>query len=143
MKDEATKEQRNTKQKSLILELLKSNIEHITADEIYQKLADNNTLVPKATIYRTLSLLEKNNIIRKYSISDKLPACYQFIDGNKCCYEHYHFMCNVCLEVAHVSNRCLENSLSELKFLNGFEVDSSKTVFYGVCVKCKKTSDIF
>lgn len=136
------KEQRNTKQKALIFELLKSNTDkHITAEEIYQELADNNTPVPKVTIYRTLALLEKNNIVRKYSISEKLPSCYQFIDSHKSCCEHYHFMCTSCLEVVHFSNSSLEKSFIQLKSLNGFEVNSSKTVFYGLCSKCKKQAN--
>lgn len=127
----------NTKQRELILDFLSSSRDkHIKADEIIEYLKNSDTPVGKSTVYRYLDALVEQNIIRKYTIEDGIGACYQFIENNKACSEHYHLKCSNCGELFHVSCEFMDEINEHIYKEHGFKVDSSKTVFYGICNKC-------
>ena len=130
---------RNTRQKELILSCLKNHInEHITSDIIFDTLKSIGTPVSKATIYRYLIYLEKNEIVRKYLVDGQESACYQYIDDQNACSEHYHLICSKCNETIHFQNEKIKILLDEINHENNFKIDPSKTIFYGVCKNCKK-----
>jgi Fur family ferric uptake transcriptional regulator len=122
---------RNTKQKNLILDCLKtSEKNHVTADEIIDVLKARGTPVAKSTVYRFLASLEESGDVRKYVIAEGSPACYQFIDKGGACVEHYHLMCKDCGGIVHFENAELQAILEKLS------VDGPRTIFYGTCSNC-------
>lgn len=129
---------RNTKQKALILDCLKSwDAEHVTAEEIVDRLKERGTPVAKSTVYRYLAQLEEGGEVRKYLLAEGAPACYQFV-GEGPCAEHYHLMCQACGEIVHFSSPELERVLGKVNDDGGFRVDGVRTVFYGTCCRCTK-----
>lgn len=131
----------NTKQRELILKCLsESEGEHIKADDILEYLKNNDTPVGKSTVYRYLDALVEQDIVRKYNIEDGQGACYQFIgnDGHCKCREHYHLKCSECGELFHVSCNFMDKINEHILNEHNFTIDNSKTVFYGLCEKCKK-----
>ena len=72
------KQNRNTRQKSMILEYLKDRQDtHVRAEDIIHDLNEGEERVGKTTVYRVLKSLETEGKIRKYTLSEKSPACYQ------------------------------------------------------------------
>lgn len=127
----------NTKQRELILECLaNSNGRHITAEDILEYLKENDTPVGKSTVYRYLDALTKQNIIRKYSIEDRVGACYQYLGYQEECKEHYHLKCSCCGKLFHVSCEVMDKINLHILKEHHFKVDNSKTVFYGICKNC-------
>ncbi|MDD3241781.1 MAG: transcriptional repressor [Bacilli bacterium] len=124
----------NTKQKEIILNYLKNNNkECITINEIYQKL---NKEVGKVTIYRYLEQLEKENIVNKYSLSNKESATYKF---NGCLYNnHIHLMCFKCEKIIHIDCKELEE---HIKKDHNFTPDMCKTTIYGICKECENKGE--
>ena len=62
----------HTKQRSIILDLLKANQDrHLTAEEMLELLNQNHTPVSKATLYRYLDMLVSQNAVRKFIIDDQ------------------------------------------------------------------------
>ncbi|MBQ3546313.1 MAG: transcriptional repressor [Lachnospiraceae bacterium] len=130
----------NTKQRELILKYLsESEGKHIKADEILEYLKKNDTPVGKSTVYRYLDNLMEQNLIRKYTVEDGQGACYQYLgsEGHNHCKEHYHLKCSKCGELFHVSCEFMDEISAHILEHHGFTVDNSKTVFYGICKKCK------
>lgn len=128
---------RNTKQKTVILEYLRNNKHvHITADELIDGLKLQGTPVARATVYRYLSVLEEQNLVRRFTLSENAPACYQFTGGNQECFQHYHLLCQSCGGLVHFEDESLQKTLSETVCRHGFTIDSGKITFYGKCRDC-------
>lgn len=128
-----------TKQKETILSFfLKNKDRHLTAAEIVRHINESGENVGTATVYRYLDKLVSNGIIRKYFLDDKSGACYQYIEKNENCHEHFHLKCIVCGELLHIDCSHLK-SISEHVFSHHeFRVDNSRTVLYGRCKNCEK-----
>lgn len=133
------KQNRNTKQKLLILEYLKDRQEtHVRAEDIIHDLNEGEERVGKTTVYRVLKSLEAEGKIRKYTLTEKSPACYQFSDGHPECRHHYHLMCSGCGKLFHFESALIKKLSEEMQNKANFTVDESKTVFYGYCEECRR-----
>lgn len=123
-----------TKQRALVLEYFRNNEGlHLTIDDICQGLKDDGTPVGKTTVYRYVQKLADEGIVTKYSL-DNESSCYQYHGENKT--QHFHLKCTVCMELFHASCEFMESVDGHIFHHHGFKVDSSKTVFYGVCQNC-------
>lgn len=128
-----------TKQRELIETFFQENKEkHVTAEDIRNFLRGRDTPVSKATVYRCLDKMLAQGKIRKYTIEEGVGSCYQYIEEQQSCREHYHFKCSGCGRLFHIT--CdLMNEISEHVYQeHDFVIDSSKTVFYGLCGECRK-----
>lgn len=131
----------NTKQRELILKYLSESAgKHIKADNIIEYLKQNETPVGKSTVYRYLDTLVEENLVRKYTIEEGVGACYQYIgkEKNNHCREHYHLKCSNCGELFHVNCELMDEINAHILKEHNFQIDSSKTVFYGICEKCRR-----
>lgn len=129
-----------TKQKDLILNcLIKYKNQHVTADEIMGYLNKENAAVGRTTIYRYLEKLVSEGIVRKYLIEEGKSACYQYMDGNNECNEHFHLKCVNCGKLMHIDCDYLKEINCHVADHHGFQIDHSKTVLYGYCKACSST----
>lgn len=128
-----------TKQRDRILDcLIKNKDRHITADEIMKTLNGDRPLAGKATVYRYLDKLVSQGIVRRYFIEEGKSACYQYMEQNDVCGEHFHLKCVDCGELFHLECRYLDEVDSHIRKHHDFHVDHSKTVLYGLCGICAK-----
>ncbi len=131
---------RGTRQKALILDCLKKTEgEHVTAEELLDRLKLAGTPVGKATVYRYLGELEDGSRVRRYPAPENGPACYQYLGENSVCRQHYHLLCGMCGNIVHFDSDGLEKVFKQLDRENGFLVDQTKTIFYGLCGDCTRT----
>lgn len=127
----------NTKQKEKLLDYLITNKDkHTNVQTISAYMAEEGTPLGTATIYRRLDKLVEQGVVRKYVIDGKTGACYQYIDGSNDCERHFHLKCVQCDRLIHIDCDHLSGISRHIFEHHGFRVDSSKTVFYGVCAKC-------
>ena len=136
----STKRIYNTKQKDEILRCISGFGEaHFTAADVVSRLSAEGVSVGQATVYRFIDRLASVGKLRKYVVDGTTAACYQVInDGHhESCREHFHLKCKVCGRLIHVECEELRKIAEHISKDHGFAVDSSKTVFYGVCKDCK------
>lgn len=127
----------NTKQKEKLLDYLISNKDkHVNVQTISAYMAKEGSPLGTATIYRRLDKLVEQGIVRKYVIDGKTGACYQYIDSESNCHQHFHLKCIMCEKLIHIDCGHLKGISEHILEHHGFAVDSSKTVFYGVCSEC-------
>ncbi len=116
-----------TKQKNILLTTLK---EHegmsFSAKELNEKLS---MFISKATLYRLLDSLCKEQVITKYYNEIAKVYEYQYYKDAINCKTHLHFKCNECGKLYH-----LHSTLNEQNFL----IDYSHSMIYGRCFKCRK-----
>lgn len=128
-----------TKQRELIETFFRKNKDkHVTADDIITFLREGDTPVSKATVYRYLDKMQEQGKIRKYTIEEGMCSCYQYIEEQQSCQEHYHFKCSKCGKLFHVSCGLMDQIGKHVYEEHDFVIDSSKTVFYGLCGECRK-----
>ncbi len=129
----------NTKQREAILSYFRAHPEkHVTAADVIAYLEGAGNRVGVATVYRTIDALCESGVLRKFLIDESSSACYQLADGERC-HAHFHLKCNVCGKLFHIEDAYLASLADKLAAEHDFELDSSKTVFYGSCRSCQES----
>ena len=128
-------ERRNTKQRQIILDSVRSRCDHPTAEQIYNQVKELDEKISLGTVYRNLQLLAESGEI----LAVRIPNGPDRFDLTL--KDHDHFICKKC---GSVSDFMLDAQRRVASFVNkeGFVIDSYQTVFSGLCPKCSKTSCI-
>lgn len=120
-----------SKQREMILDTLKENVVHPTAEYLYEKIKSKDPKISLATLYRNLNQLTQNGIIKKI---DGLETSSHF-DHNT--HKHYHFICSKCNRVFDISADVAPDLIEKTENSTGFEIQSHDIVFTGICKECK------
>ena len=105
-----------------------------TAEEVYNHLGGCGMEVGRTTVYRSISRLCEEGMVRRYAPPGTGgAACYQY---NPCSDPHLHLRCVSCGGIAHVD--CEEASAFSRHIANqhGFALDERQTVLVGRCKQC-------
>lgn len=125
-----------TIQKQLILEALLSSKEHMTINELHDKLKVNNIGI--ATLYRNLDSFKNLGIITEINVEGK--AYYEMkIFGRKPI--HIHFKCTNCGKIMDIEDNKLYHEYLKLNRLieeRDLLIYDSVFTFKGICSDCKK-----
>ncbi|MBZ2174626.1 transcriptional repressor [Schnuerera sp. xch1] len=116
-------------QRLKILEYLAENRCHPTVDKIYNELHKDFPTLSKTTVYNTLNLLTKINIVRIVNIEDN-ETRYDICTEN-----HGHFKCESCGRIYDFS---IDIDSFTTKELDGFKINEKDIYFKGICPKCIK-----
>lgn len=134
------KAQYNTKQMTELLSYLKSKQGiHITVTDVGDYFKSQGIAVGTTTIYRHLERMVKEGTVKKYYIDSNTRACFEYIGDEQSCNKPvcFHCKCENCGKLIHLSCKELDGVLMHLHDDHGFEVDTVRTVFYGLCEDCK------
>ena len=122
-----------TPQRALVLETLHDSDGHITAEEIYDCVRAKCPGINKSTVYRTLELLKKLNLVAETNLGgDRL--CYHHAEKG----HHHHLICQRCGRVFDVEEEVL-TPLEELLISKyGFLPNIKHLAIFGHCVDCQR-----
>jgi Fur family ferric uptake transcriptional regulator len=127
----------HTRQGQYILDYMKSlGGDHITVNQLVRHFEDMEEVIGQTTIYRHLEKLAAGGKIRKYVLSDGKSACYQYVEDEKKCREHFHLKCEICGSLIHADCDLLDVIEQHLLAKHKFQINVLKTVFYGTCKRC-------
>ncbi len=118
-----------TKQRELILSILRQSDRHMTADEIFFLAKLKMPSIAMATVYNNLNALDEAGVIRRLHI-DGVADCF-----DKLTEPHNHLLCQECGRIRDIRLPALSEQLArEL----GVEVlDYDLTVHYR-CPECRR-----
>ncbi|MBR0536253.1 MAG: transcriptional repressor [Clostridia bacterium] len=119
---------RSSKQRDAVLKVLRESCDHPTADMIYERVKEIIPNISLGTVYRNLGQLKDEGLITIVESSDTKVH----YEGNLT--DHIHFLCKSCCEITDVF--CTPTVPAALADL-GLQVESQKTVYYGVCNTCR------
>lgn len=125
------KQQRNTKQRQLVLEAVKSRRDHPSADQVYLDARAIDDRISRGTVYRNLNLLSENGDI----LHVKLPTLDRFDWRTD---RHYHLLCAGCgavIDAPVAYDPALDAALAQE---TGYDIQRHRIVFEGLCPSCKK-----
>jgi Fe2+ or Zn2+ uptake regulation protein len=124
--------QRNTKQKQIILAILREADRPLSINEIYAQVIFKLPKIAKSTIYRNIDSLLTQNLIDKYHLNDS--EVFYRIKAD--CSEHKHFViCDDCKKVFDLPTcpiHDLENAMEE----EGFIIKDHQIQISGICKAC-------
>ncbi|HAB93306.1 MAG TPA: Fe2+/Zn2+ uptake regulation protein [Lachnospiraceae bacterium] len=131
-----------TKHRDQILDVLhESGQEHMTAGQIHERLRARGISIGAATVYRQLDKLVEEGAVNKYMVDAVTGACYEFKGEQGAESAYVHGKCEKCGKVVHLGRKSLEavmRTLSDSENGSGFELDCSRTLFYGICRDCRR-----
>ena len=125
--------QRNTKQRELILDVVRSRYDHPTAEQIYASVHEIDPSVGKATVYRNLHLLAAQGDIMEIDAQD---ASHFDLRADT----HYHMQCGCCGEVVDVPLEKLDFPYDLIEQMTGYKVKGHHIMFQGICPSCQDTA---
>ena len=121
---------RKSKQREIVLQALKDNVIHPTADELYKIISKQHSSIGSATVYRNLNSLAEEGMIKKI---DCLETSAHF-DHNT--YTHYHFICDNCKNIYDVTENVAPNVDKIAEKETGFYIKGHDLCFHGLCKQC-------
>ena len=109
---------RFTDQRKFIWDEITSSDDHREAEDIFLSLRKKNINVSRATVYRTIDVLVKNNLVRKLDIGDAPSKYENKIDSH----HHDHMICLETGDIIEFYNEELENLQDEIAKKHGYKV---------------------
>jgi Fur family ferric uptake transcriptional regulator len=123
-----------TKPRMLVLNLLLSRQEVLTADEIYEFLVRTGSSLNFSTVYRTLETFTEKKITEKVKMPDSRKAGFLLFTMS-----HTHnLICLGCHKVIPIHGCPLKAFNEELAAETRFEIVGHDLTVYGYCEKCRK-----
>ncbi len=127
------KEEYQTKQKGLILDIIKKQKSEFRVQDIYEAL---NKKVGLTTIYRLIDKLVKEGLLNK-TIGEDNITYYQYLE--KCEHEnHFYLKCEKCGNIIHVDCDCIIDLMNHILAEHHFVASSEHIIISGLCEKCKE-----
>ena len=123
---------RETRQREVILNVLRSADSHPTADWIYDEVRKVIPNISKGTVYRNLKILREKGEISELNLSGTVSR----FEGRQ--ENHYHFRCDKCGQVFDLDEP-VNNDLDErVARKTGFKVSYHQLGFRGLCKDCQQ-----
>jgi Fur family ferric uptake transcriptional regulator len=127
----------NTQQRKLILDYMAGlGDTHVTVGQIARHFEHEDAAIGQTTIYRYLEKLVNEGKIRRYVFSEGDSACYQYVNNDGECQEHFHLKCEKCGKLIHLECDLLDEIQRHVLNKHDFQINMLKTVFYGKCKEC-------
>lgn len=123
----------NTKQKDLILSIIKKQTHEFTIKDIYNEVSDKTGLT---TIYRLVDKLVLEGTLKKYISKDNITY-YQYLE--KCDHDdHFYLKCENCGELIHIDCSSINELSNHLLKEHSFMINKKNIVINGLCNSCRK-----
>jgi Fe2+ or Zn2+ uptake regulation protein len=123
---------RLTRQRQLIWDAFTADPEeHLSADDVVERVRAQLPQVNASTIYRTLDLLVDDGLLLRTDLG-----------GDRAYYEparehaHHHLVCENCGRVEHLHDEELGDLRRRVTTSTGFRLGTGEITFFGVCAAC-------
>lgn len=124
---------RLTPQRHMILSVIQEADEHLSIDQILERVQERNPYVSLSTIYRTLELLRELGLVRENHLPGEQPH-YETAEST----EHHHLVCRRCRTIIHLEDNLLGNLHEQLQQQHAFHGLTLDLVAAGYCDACWK-----
>jgi len=136
MSQQPVREQRRTRQRAAVDEVLDEVDDFVSAQELHQMLRARGSRVGLATVYRALQTLADDGRVDVLR-SDAGEAVYRRCDQPE---HHHHLVCRSCGAAVEISRPAVEAWAEDVARAHGY-VDVTHTVeIFGLCPRCAALS---
>lgn len=121
---------RKSKQRENILRLIQETKVHPTADWVYRKLKPKIPGLSLGTVYRNLSVLQEQGLVRKMPLGST-----DRYEGRTA--PHYHLVCDCCKSVTDIEMPIYAEINRKVGGMTTFKINRHRIDFFGTCVACQ------
>ncbi|NIS76994.1 MAG: transcriptional repressor [Deltaproteobacteria bacterium] len=107
--------------------------EHVSVDELFRKVREQNPGIGYATVYRTLRTLEELGYASSIEIGDGKK---RFENGMAM--HHDHICCLVCKKITEFSDPEIEILQKIIADKHDFKIIDHSLYIFGICLDCRK-----
>lgn len=123
---------KRSKQKEVILRILRGTSSHPTADWVYIRARKVMPRISLGTVYRNLRLLRDRGEIAELDFNGNASRFDSDVS------DHYHFSCEECDQVFNVDEVVDKGLSKRVARETGFKVSRYQLEFYGLCSECQR-----
>ena len=125
------KQQRNTKQRQLVLDAVRARCDHPSADQIYLDVRGIDNRISRGTVYRNLNVLVRQGEILHVKLlhTDRFESRLD---------THYHLLCAECGAVIDVPLPYQGELDEQAAKETGYTIERHRMVFEGLCPDCRQ-----
>lgn len=121
-----------TKARQTILEVLESHHEHLTSAQVVDEVAQRDSSIGRASVFRALDLFTQLAIVRPTYIESSMSPHYVLLpDGH-----HHHIICMQCHRVIEFQDCGLSELADRLEMEFDVQLTGHLLEFYGICKNC-------
>lgn len=120
-----------SRQRELILETVRKNAIHPTADMVYTLVRAKEPNISLGTVYRNLNLLSEQGLLKKISV----PNASDHFDGRAD--EHTHILCEQCGQVFDIDVGGFSMLDQIMKNESDFVITGYEVLLKGICPECQ------
>ena len=121
-----------TPQRETVLKEIIKDRQHRECEDIYLTLRQKGSHVSRATVYRTIDILVKNDFARKMEIGDGRVRYESKVDIP----HHDHLVCTSCRKIVEFVNQDIEDLQDKIAKHYHFKLQRHIHQLFGLCKKC-------
>ena len=122
-----------TPQRVAVLKEIIKDQQHRECEDIYLALRQKGSYVSRATIYRTMDILVKNDFARKMEFGDGRARYESKVDSP----HHDHLVCTSCKKIVEFVNQDIEDLQEKIAKHYHFKLQRHIHQLFGICRKCR------
>lgn len=119
-----------SKQRELILNVVKMSMDHPSADMVYEIVKKELPKISLGTVYRNLNQLYELGLIKKIKMGSNRDRFDQTVA------QHSHFYCDVCYQMFDIPPLGIEQMNHIIEKELGCLIEETDFVFTGICKNC-------
>jgi len=123
---------KSTRQREAVAQVFFSTDGHISAEELYLKVAKSHPGIGLTTVYRTLKLLTDAGLAKERRFGEP-QGVFEKEDTGR---HHDHLICTRCGKIIEFKEPTIESMQDEVANRFGFVVTDHKLELYGLCRSC-------
>lgn len=127
-----------TWQRELVYNIFKDHRDlHMTTEEVYRYVSEKNSDIGIATVYRTVQLFHKLDILDQIIFDDNIIRYELRVPTSG--HRHHHLICLSCGKVIEVKADYLEEIEKRIEEDEDFTITDHTLKFIGYCKDCHDT----
>lgn len=126
-----------TRQRDAVIREIFGGGGHFEAEDLVEKLKRKHARVSRATVYRTLELLQECRLVEKVNFGTT-RSFYEHIQPGE---HHDHIICTRCNVVIEFVDPRIEKLQEEICARHGIRLQSHSMRLFGVCEHCRLGKD--
>lgn len=124
-----------TPQREAVIQTIAATDDHLTPAAIYEKVHQTHPNIGFVTVYRTLDILARLNLICELHAGG---SCRSYTTGAP--EHHHHLVCSSCGKVVDFTGHDLDKLEQRLPQETGFDIEDHLLEFVGICRNCQDTA---
>lgn len=123
-----------TAPREAVLGILRRQAHPLAIKEIFAALPQGQCDL--ATIYRSMHLLERVGMVKRYDLGDGIARFELLSEGDDG--HHHHLVCTRCSGVVEIDGCAMGDLEQRLAEQNGFTGVTHRLEFFGICPDCQR-----